>query len=475
MNTKKLLIILFILSLSIRIIAVFISPIKIWDETVYANLGHDLNLDPLDYSFENHGWSDFVPGDYPFGWPNAGYRAPLLPYTLSILYAINDSEIFISLFIPLIGALTIILIYFLSKELFNEKIALYSSLFLTFLPLHVIFSGKILTDVFATFLLILSVLLFWKGFEKGNDKYKILFGFSIALSFLARYMIIFILVIFPIYLLIKHRNLSFMRDKYLWICVGIFFCSLLPWFFYSISTYNNPIGALIHAKIAAAYWGGTQQWYFFFQYSWQMFSILSFVFLASLILIFIDKKLRSQPKIILLILWFFIFFIIVNFIPHKEDRFLLPIVPPLIIISSLMISKIKIYPKIIIISIILILVLSTADLFYQNIKNSYTQTNICFLKGNEFLKNTEKNALIITEESPIIYFYTKQETHFYPSPFSLKSLKDLIEDYYNERVVYIFFTSSIEKYQRIKEILDSNFEIIFRCPENGDLSIIYKY
>lgn len=47
----KILAILFLLALIIRIVFLFASPVKIWDETVYANLGYDLSKNPFDYSF----------------------------------------------------------------------------------------------------------------------------------------------------------------------------------------------------------------------------------------------------------------------------------------------------------------------------------------------------------------------------------------------------------------------------------------
>ncbi len=165
---------------------------------------------------------------------------------------------------------------------------------------------------------------------------------------------------------------------------------------------------------------------------------------------------------------------------HKEDRFLLPMVPSLIIISSVALSKFKKYSKIIVILVALILLYRTISLFHENIEKSYTQTHLCFLEANYFLKDVEKNALVITDESSIIYFYTKLETHFYPNPFGFYSLRNLIKNYYSGRPVYIFFSTinmplSIQEYKEIKEILDSSFEVIFRCPENGNMSVIYRY
>jgi 4-amino-4-deoxy-L-arabinose transferase-like glycosyltransferase len=152
-----------------------------------------------------------VPGD----WPKAGYRAPLLPYTLAVLYTLIPYQSLIDLFMPFISALSVVLLYLLAKNLFKEETALYSSIFLTFLPLHVLYSGKILTDVFASFFLTLSVLLFWLGFEKGKNIYKLLFGFFLALSLLARYTTLWVLPLFPIYLILKCKNLSFLKDKFL--------------------------------------------------------------------------------------------------------------------------------------------------------------------------------------------------------------------------------------------------------------------
>ena len=48
---NKGLIAIFLLALLIRTLFVFSMPIKLWDETIYLNLGYDLSKNPLDYSF----------------------------------------------------------------------------------------------------------------------------------------------------------------------------------------------------------------------------------------------------------------------------------------------------------------------------------------------------------------------------------------------------------------------------------------
>lgn len=477
----KILLGIFLFALIIRIIFVFASPVKIWDETVYANLGYDLNNNPLDYSVENNGWSDFIPQqDGFYGWPNMGFRAPLLPYILSSLYFLKLNFL-INFLIPLIGALSVVLVYFLGKKLFNKRVGVYSAIFLTFLPLHVVNSGKLLTGVLFTFFVLLVFISFWKGYEEENRSYKLLFGFFLALALLARYTALWIIPIFLIYFLIRDKSLKFLKDKYLWGAMGIFFLTLVPWFVYGLFEYNNLIGAFIHGAKASAYWGGIQQWYSFFLNWPTMFSIIGFIFVVGLIYIFYKKDFLKK-EIYLLLIWFVFFLGIAIYMPHKENRFILAIVPVIVLISGYLMDKIKRYKKLILMGIIILIIcfLQLAIHFGYVYNNSYTDTNKCFLEANKFLKNVEKDAVIITEESPIIYYYAKKETHFYPNPWSLISLRNMVETNYEGREVYIFFTDydmplNNDKHIQIKENLDVNFEKSFECYKDEAFSVIYRY
>ena len=97
--------------------------------------------------------------------------------------------------------------------------------------------------------------------------------------------------------------------------------------------------------------------------------------------------------------------------------------------SGYFIDKIKKYKKLILFGIIIISLLSISFQFYTNYNNSYTNTNKCFLEGNKFLEK-QKNALVITDESALVYYYTKQSTHFYPNPWSYESLENLIKNHF---------------------------------------------
>jgi len=477
-NDKKLIFVLFIIAFIFGIISTFSSPLRIWDETVYANLGYDLSKNPLDYSFANNGWSDFIPGESIYGWPNAGFRAPLLPYALSILYFLKLNFLII-LFIPFIGAFSVVLVYLLGKRLLNKRAGFYSAIFFMLLPLYILYSGKILTGIFFTFFVLLTFLSFWKGYEEGNNKYKILFGFFLALSLLTRYTALWIMPIFLIYFLIRDKSLKFLKDKHLWYAILTFFVVLIPWFIYGAFTYGNFLGAFIHGAKAASYWGGIQPWYFFFQHSWWIFSAVGLIFVFSLVYI-LYKKEFIKKEIYLLLIWIIFFLGMAMIMPHKEVRFILPILPAICLLSGFFIDKLKKYKKIILIGIIIILSFSLFPNFYINYKNSYTGTNLCFLEANKFLEDIDKDILIITDESSPVYYYTKKETHFYPNPWSIESIRNLIDNHYKGKDIYIFFTDydmplNDEKHIQIKEDLETNFEKTFNCHKNEGFSIIYKY
>ena len=473
-KTDKLIILVLIFSFLIRIVFLFYSPLRGWDETVYLNLGHDLSKNPFMYSLLNSGWNDFISSsDVIYGWPNIGFRAPLLPYIISIFYALN-LNLLIQIIIPFFSTLSIFLVYILGKKLFNKQIGMYSAVFLALIPIHVLYSEKILTDNFVVFFILLTFISFWRGYEKENKKHKILFGLFLALSLLARYTTLWIIPVFPLYFLIRDKSLRFLKDKYLWYAIGIFFLTLVPWFIYSFIYYGNPLGGFIHGFKAAGYWGGVQSWNFFFVNSWRIFSVIGVLFIISLFYILLKKEFLKR-EIYLFLIWIVFFSVMVMTMPHKEDRFIMPIIPAVCLISGFFVDKLKKYKNIIFGLVCIILIISLGGMFkveYRNLK-----ANSCFIDGNKFLTNNsiEKISLIVTNQLPIVYYYTQKEVHLYPDPWNLEVLRNIINSSYKDRKVYIFFANYDMKDSKIKKDLNDNFNKVFECVRGWDNSAIYEY
>jgi 4-amino-4-deoxy-L-arabinose transferase-like glycosyltransferase len=472
----KIIIFIFMLALLIRIVFVFSMPIPLWDETIYLNLGFDLSSNPLDYSF-THGWSDFIPsaGDPNYAWPKAGFRAPLLPYLLSIFYLFGLG--FITKFLmPLVGTLSIILIYILGKDLFNKKIAIISSLIFALIPLHVFYSGRTLTGVLFTFFILLTFISFWKGYEKNNKTHKILFGIFLALALLSRYTALWIMPVFLIYFLIRDKSIKFLKDKYLWYSVLVFFIILIPWFIYGYYEYSNPLGAFIHGAKASIYWGGIQSWTFFFNNWWNMFSITGWIFPLSLIYLCYKKKLFHK-QIYLLLTWFIIFLGLAIYMPHKEERFLLAIVPPLTLVSGYFLSQIKKHKKLIIWIIALILLLSLAFNFYNTSKIYYNTNTDCFDGVGRELQNLQGDLLVISENPPIFRYYSPKENAYYPGDISEETLNEIINST-NKKVYFVFtrFNSGFEteKWKNLNRIMKKDYQLVFECSKDPEVNWIYS-
>lgn len=446
----KILLAILILALILRIIFVYSTPVLWWDETVYANLGYDLSIGK-DYSFAGD-WSDFVPGGM---WPKAGFRAPLLPYLLSIIYFFNLNSL-ILLITPILGMLSVLLVYFFAKTLFDERVGLYSAFFLALIPIHVYFSGRLLADVLFTLLVLLTLFSFWRGYELGYKKCKIMFGFFFALALLAKYTALWLIPVFFIYLLIRDKSLRFIKDKYLGYSIIIFFIVLLPLFIYSYNTYGHMFGSFIHGFKASSYWGGVQNWNFYLTEVWSNYSVIFILFVFSLIYLIFSGKYKNK-EVYLLVLFILIFVASASYMPHKEHRYILCVVPAVCILAGLFASRIN-PNKIVILAITALLLITLFSIFYLEFRDSRNSTNSCFLQAMNLLKNSSAEK-IISDSSSIVYYYTKKSTSYYPNPWNSQSRDS------NSLLLFSDFDMSLsnENNRLIKTDLDSNFKQVFEC------------
>ena len=475
LKKNRWLIALFISAFLVRMIFAYATPIKSWDETIYLNLGSDLSHNLLDYSF-SHGWSDYIPSgeDVMYGYPKAGFRAPLLPYLIAFLHIFHVSFL-ITFLLPLVGALSVIVVYVLGKELFTKRVGVISALFFAFIPLHVFYSGRVLTEVLLTFFILLTFLSFWKGFEKGNKTYKILFGVFLALALLSRYTALWIVPVFPLYLLARHKTFTFLRDKYLWYSVAAFLILLTPWFVYGIVTYHNPIGATIHGAKASAYWGGAQSWHFFFDHWWQMFSIIGFVFVFALLYIYYERAFFKK-EMYLLLLWFILFFGIALYMPHKEERFILPIVPAVALITGYFIDKNKYYKKIVI-AIMGVLLISLGVNFYTEYTTFHNINTNCFQQVSAKLKKLPGDGLLVSESPSLFRYYAGKDNIFYPDTIT-EATMNVVTHSTNRKVYFVFtkFNSGFETevWQNLHKIMRDKYHLVFACQQDREVNWIYS-
>ena len=163
--------------------------------------------------------------------------------------------------------------------------------------------------------------------------------------------------------------------------------------------------------------------------------------------------------------------------PHKEERFIMPIIPALCIISGFFISRLKKYKDIIFGLICIVLLISLYGMFKIEYKNSYSGVNLCFSDGNEFLANDSisKNSLVVTNQLPIVHYYTQKEVRLYPALWNLKALENVLDSDQRNKKIYFFYSNYDMKNVAIKKDLDNNFKKVFECSKGEGYSAIYEY
>ncbi len=212
-NLKKFTLILFSFALITRLIAVFIlkPPIEL-DFAVLYNASNALLKGDL--SFTNTSYFRL--------W---GYQMGQVLYQ-TLLLKIWFNPLIIKIGNAVISSGTVLLIYFISKEIFKEKTARVVSLLYSIFMFPLLFNTVLSNQILSTFLTYFAIyLLFSKKFIKMNSYVKyLLVGLTLGLANIIRpegIVILTTLILFSIYYLIKSNFIDTIKK------VGIIFLSYL--------------------------------------------------------------------------------------------------------------------------------------------------------------------------------------------------------------------------------------------------------
>ncbi len=119
----------------------------------------------------------------------------------------------------LIGVLSVIVLYFIAKKLFNKRVGLISSLLFAIAPLHVRDSHYITTDILSVFTILVSLLCLTYLMETKKWKWFILSGISLGISATIRYFPLALLA-YPIAIIFSFER---KREWFLKVIISAFF------------------------------------------------------------------------------------------------------------------------------------------------------------------------------------------------------------------------------------------------------------
>jgi 4-amino-4-deoxy-L-arabinose transferase-like glycosyltransferase len=261
------------------------------------------------------------------------YRAHplLLQFMVSIIFGSFGILDNVARVVPaVLGILTVLVTYLIGKQLYDTKVALIAALVLALLPYHVILSRQVLLDVSLTFFFALTLYFLVRYLKKPQDiQWLFLVGASAGLTFLSKEVGIFALIV-SIVSLILTRTITLRR-------IGV----IVSAFLFATSPFWLPILTVPQAYDAAfAYWNWqtsrdqNQSADFYFGLIWQ--EALGYV-LTSLVVFSIVYAVKTgaikEPRVFTLMLWIGIPLVIFQFLTVKGYAFLLPIIPPFVLLG----------------------------------------------------------------------------------------------------------------------------------------------
>jgi 4-amino-4-deoxy-L-arabinose transferase-like glycosyltransferase len=132
----------------------------------------------------------------------AGASGPVYPAFIAFAYVFTKNFELAGIWVSVIfGALLVIPVFYLGKEIFNERVGVVSGLVAAVHPFLYVPSGSVLTESTYHFFIVTSVLFGWFAFNRGRFYGVLLFSLFASLSFLTKPEAIGLLFIFSFWVL----------------------------------------------------------------------------------------------------------------------------------------------------------------------------------------------------------------------------------------------------------------------------------
>lgn len=211
-NYRLMLLVTFLLSLAVRFAAFY--QIRPWDAAVLNDtilikdpLGyHELAIELLQTkSFENYG----------------AFRTPIYPLFIALIYFFWGVKPWNVMLVQIgVDSLTVIIVFLLAKEIFEDKrIAIASSLLYAFNILSVLYCNKLFSEILFTFVLTVSILFFIKGLKQNKNISFIISGLLVGTATLVRPISMYLpLCLAVIFVFNKYRSLRMLHNYTGFIC-----------------------------------------------------------------------------------------------------------------------------------------------------------------------------------------------------------------------------------------------------------------
>lgn len=261
-----------------------------WDEAVYIGMGKYLTTSGGEGIYES-------------------IRPPLLPFVLGVLSFFGNPLVLGKVFIAAISATNLFVFYLLLATYVNRAFALLGSFLLGLTPVYLLFSGRILTGMFALLFVLLEIYMYRK------EKYLSMSFFG-ALAFLARFPAGLFFVI--VYLLSWKQNTQKLKTFFIFLGVSSLY------FFLNLFLGYSPISSFFQAAAHQNNLAFAGPWWFYFFLF--LFSPVLFAGAMGAYYALLARKYELLIFAIVPLLYF-------SSIPIKQERFFLLVLPFLLLLT----------------------------------------------------------------------------------------------------------------------------------------------
>jgi 4-amino-4-deoxy-L-arabinose transferase-like glycosyltransferase len=455
---------------------------------------------------------------------------PKRPFFLPLLWGsimfLGGEEKALHFSVLIFSMLAVFFTYLIGKEMYNKKIGLMSALLTAPLWGYLFHTARLLTDIVALAFWLMTAFFFWKYYKTNEKKYFYYTAIFISLSIFTRAASIINFIPLAIMMLVKER-LNFFKEKKFWASILIFLIIFSPFLIWLFITQDKPIekftgiggegkrfrkegfkisdigdlwknlnyvsNSILTPKIASISPNLLGLTIFLL-----IFYLCLDLFLGLDILIkkrYKEKKEKNDfnlDKKLFLLLWIltpYIFYSVFN--PGIEDRYLFAMFPPILILFSTGILKIKsflsIYKKeiatlavIAILAVFIYIHISTADIIIKNKANSYAEVAHA---GKWIKENTLPSDKIISASKFQNMYYSERETYPFQGkePEKEAEFKSYLEEINPKYIVVSVFEPGftpewIYNYPQKHPELLTPVQAYFADPQQTQpLLIIYKY
>ncbi|MBU1201229.1 MAG: glycosyltransferase family 39 protein [Nanoarchaeota archaeon] len=397
---------------------------------------------------ELNGLWDYVKN---FGTENLkGYRFhSLLPIIGLSFLLFGESPFIVHIIASILYAFIPVLVFLLSKKLFNRKIAIISSFFVISMPFLLVQSSMFLVDVPTVFFVLLALLTFYVFLHKNKVWYYFLTVITLLFAITSkRPAVLFLLLSFFVLFLIVKQKTGF-HIKHLsikaFIIFYVLFIIIFFFVFFKIDFFSNQITLDIsQANII----GKPPHYENILSYFFQIHPLIMLLFIVFLVFF------AFKPTLSKLFLFVWIFFPYI-FLYNTTIRYMLPAFPAILIAAAFVLSKFKKPIVIFAISVIFLSSLLSVIMGY-----------IPLLK-NEFYDNNIKLAADYTNKLGVydigVYMFYK-DLKYKASPKT--EIYGYVFDYYSNKRVYYDISESVK--QVYSPELGLNRFNVFEYYENND-------